>query len=126
MNTFNANFLFSEASGKLSKANEEICRPEEDVVSFMVCKNSQFAVESFLTGYLLQHDVTPDSHATIKSLYEKCLEINPKFSRVNLSDFDCRSHQTENRDCTDPNKVNKCLKVANDLEAFLKAENVLN
>ena len=34
-----ANKLFDEAIEKLKEANEELCRPEEDIVSFVVCKS---------------------------------------------------------------------------------------
>ncbi len=46
--------LFDSAVQKLKDANDELCRPEEDVVAFMVCKNSQMAINNFLKGYLLK------------------------------------------------------------------------
>lgn len=125
MKTFNAHVLFGEAFSKLATAKEEMNRPEEDVVTFLVCKNAQFAVESFLTGYLLKNGVEPAHHATIKELHEQCLHLNPRFSKVNLTQFDCRSHQTQSRNCTAPDKVNKCLHNAEELEDFLKAERLL-
>lgn len=125
MKSFNAHVLFGEAFSKLATAQEELNRPEEDVVTFLVCKNAQFAVESFLTGYLLKNGTEPAHHATIKELYEQCLEINPGFSRVNLTEFDCRSHQTQERSCSETGKVNKCLHNAVELEHFLKAERLL-
>ena len=65
-----ANKLFDDAIEKLNEANEELFRPEEDIVSFVVCKNSQFAVENFLKGFLLQNGVDPSNFKTIDSLYE--------------------------------------------------------
>ena len=48
-----ARALFKDAINKVKEADEELCRPEEDVVSILVCKKSQRASESFLKGYLL-------------------------------------------------------------------------
>lgn len=125
MKTFNSHVLFGEAFSKLVTAKEEMNRPEEDVVTFLVCKNAQFAVESFLTGYLLKNNVEPTHHATIKDLHEQCVRINPNFSKVNLTEFDCRSHQMQDRSCSAPDKVNKCLHNAEELELFLKTERLL-
>ena len=45
---------FEIAKNKLNNANEELFKPEEDVVSYLVCKNSQYAIEAYLKGYLNQ------------------------------------------------------------------------
>ena len=46
---------FKLAIDKLNEANDELLRPNEDVVSYMVCKNSQYAIENYLRGYLPVH-----------------------------------------------------------------------
>lgn len=125
MKTFNAHALFGEAFSKLATAKEEMNRPEEDVVTFLVCKNAQFAVESFLTGFLIKNGIEPAHHATIKELHVQCVNLNPNFSKVNLTQFDCRSHQPQSRNCSAPDKVNKCLHNAEELVDFLKAERFL-
>ncbi|PCI07615.1 MAG: hypothetical protein COB73_08080, partial [Flavobacteriaceae bacterium] len=43
---------FNKAKEKLDIANKELFKPNEDVVSYSVCKNSQFAIEGYLKGYL--------------------------------------------------------------------------
>ncbi len=45
------NRFFDHATKKLNEANLELHRPEEDVVSFLVCKNSQYAIENYLKGF---------------------------------------------------------------------------
>ena len=47
------------AAQKLNQANKELYKPKEDIVSFLVCKNSQFAIENYLKGYLLKNEVDP-------------------------------------------------------------------
>ena len=43
---------FASAQEKLNEAKKELFRPEEDLVSYLVCKNSQHAIENYLKGYL--------------------------------------------------------------------------
>ena len=121
-----ANKLFDDAIEKLNEANEELFRPEEDIVSFMVCKNSQFAVENFLKGFLLQNGVDPSNFKTIDSLYEKCKSINKNFEKVNLSDFECKSHKMDSRYCNEVSKVSNCFDIADSLDTFLRKEQIIN
>jgi len=121
-----ANKLFDDAIEKLNEANEELFRPEEDIVSFMVCKNSQFAVENFLKGFLLQNGVDPSNFKTIDSLYEKCKSINKNFEKVNLSDFKCKSHKMDSRYCNEVSKVSNCFDIADSLDTFLRKEQIIN
>ena len=116
------NKFFDEALEKLSQANDEFFRPEEDLVAYSVCKNAQFSIENFLKGYLMQHKIDVVGDETLDRLYEKCLNNNKNFSQLDLSALQCRSHNLNTRDCSDVPKVSKCLKTANKLEALLKQE----
>lgn len=119
------NKFFDEAMKKLSQANDEFFRPEEDLVTYSVCKNAQFSIENFLKGYLLQHKVDVIGDETLDNLYEKCSNINKNFAQLDLSALQCRSHKLNTRDCSDVPKVSKCLNTANELEALLKKEQVI-
>ena len=121
-----ANKLFDDAIEKLNEANEELFRPEEDIVSYVVCKNSQFAVENYLKGFLLQNGVDPINFKTIDSLYEKCKSINKNFEKVNLSDFECKSHKMDSRYCNEVSKVSNCFNIADSLDTFLRKEQIIN
>lgn len=46
-----ANNHFYLAKENLNDANEELYKPEEDVVSYLVCKNSQKAIENYLIPF---------------------------------------------------------------------------
>ena len=121
-----ANKLFDDAIEKLNEANDELFRPEEDIVSFVVCKNSQFAVENFLKGFLLKNGIDPSRYKTIDSLYEQCKLINKNFEQVNLSDFECKSHKMDSRYCNEVSKVSNCFDVADSLDTFLRKEKIIN
>ena len=117
-----ARALFKEAVKKVSEANEELCRPEEDVVAVLVCKKAQRATENFLRGFLLQNNVEPGLNKTLDGLYHQCVDINPNFSLVDLSSFECRLLQLDSQQCNSLSKVNGCLETATKLEAFLREE----
>ena len=120
-----AKALFKEAIKNVNEANEELCRPEEDVVSILVCKKSQLAVNDFLRGYLLQQGVEPKIDMTLEDLYNGCLAINPNFKKVELSNFDCKSVNINSKDCNNVSKVNECYNTALKLDTFLRKEKVI-
>ncbi|GAB2775207.1 HEPN domain-containing protein [Salinimicrobium soli] len=117
--------LFDEAVKKLHEANEELCRPEEDVVAHLVCRHSQVAIENFLKAYLLKKGIDLDEYETINSLYYKCIAVNPKFVNVDLEDFTCRGHKFQTQSCSDSNKVNRCFEIAGQMDEFFRQENIL-
>lgn len=117
--------LFDEAVKKLREANEELCRPEEDVVSYLVCKNSQYAIESFLRGYLLKNNTEAAGDENINTLYKRCVALNEKFGEIDLHDFSCKGHRPDSRSCSDTEKVSKCYEIADKMNEFLRRENLL-
>jgi HEPN domain-containing protein len=117
--------LFNEAVKKLQEANEELCRPEEDVVSYLVCKNSQFAIVSFLKGYLLRKNIEPVGEENINALYKRCVEVNEKFGEIDLHDFTCKGYKPDSRSCSDTAKVSLCYEIAGKMDELLRREKVL-
>lgn len=113
------------AVNKLKEANEELFRPEEDVISYSVCKNSQFAIENYLKGYLQQRNVDTTSFTTIEILFDECVKVNPEFKKIDLSDFQCKSHKIDSTYCNDVKKVSNCFDVADSLDTFLRQEKVI-
>ena len=45
---------FEKANEQMRNANDELYKPQEDVVTFKVCKNSLFAIENYLKGFISQ------------------------------------------------------------------------
>lgn len=121
----NANKFLLTAVKKLNEANKELFRPEEDIVTYLVCKNSQFAIENYLKGFLLKKDIDPSEYKTIDSLYEQCKIINKEFEKINLSEFKCKSREIDTKYCNDVSKVNKCFDVADSLDTFLKQQKII-
>ena len=122
-----ANKLFEDAVVKLNEAKEELLRPEEDLVSYLICKNAQFAIENFLKGYLLQNGIDPGSSNTIDSLYKECITLDKNFEKIDLSNFECKlSHEIDSEYCNETLKVSSCINIAVNLDTFLRRENIIN
>jgi HEPN domain-containing protein len=120
-----ANKLFVTAKKKLNEAKEELFRPEEDMVSYLVCKNSQVAIENYLKGYLLKNGVDIDDCKTIDSLFKQCVAVNSNFEKIDLSEFECKGHDLNSRYCNEVSKVSKCFDAADDLDTFLRQEKII-
>jgi len=122
----NGKRFFKMAVDQLNDANDELFRPKEDVVSFLVCQNAQHAIENYLRGYLYEHDVDASLFITIDSLYQQCKKINRKFEDINLSDFRCRIYDPDTRYCNEVSKVSKCFDIADSLDTFLRKEKLIS
>ena len=120
-----ARALFSEAVKNVNEANDELCRPEEDVVSVLVCKKAQRATENFLRGFLLDHGIEPKNESTLNDLYLECKKLNPNLSKVPLTSFDCLSESLDSKTCIELVKVNSCFITASNLDSFLRGEKII-
>ena len=120
-----ANEYLQNAIDKLKDANHELYRPEEDVVSFSVCKNAQFAIDNYLRGYLLKNNIDASSYKTINELYEQCKKINNKFERINLSTFDCVTSEIDSKYCNEVSRVSQCYNAADMLDDLLREERII-
>ncbi|UKM65243.1 hypothetical protein GSB9_01806 [Flavobacteriaceae bacterium GSB9] len=118
-------YFFLSAEKRLNQASKELYRPEEDIVSYLVCKNAQHAIENYLRGYLFKHDVEASQFETIESLYEACKKINKNFSKISLNDFNCKTENTDSKFCNAISKVSNCHKIADSLHYFLREEKVI-
>lgn len=121
-----ANKHLVDAAQKLYQADKELFKPKEDIVTFLVCKNSQFAIENYLRGYLIKKGVETTKYKTIDSLFKQCKKINKDFEKVDLSDFNCKGNpDMDTKFCNEVSKVGKCFDAANDLDTFLRQEKII-
>lgn len=120
-----ASILFEKALKKLREANNELCRPEEDVVRSLVCSNAHAAIENYLKGFLALHGTSMPEDAGIDALYQRCLVLNPHFEEIHLSGFDCNAHKEESRFRNEPSSFSRCFDIADSLDTFLRREQVI-
>ncbi|WP_420319034.1 HEPN domain-containing protein [Ekhidna sp.] len=83
------------ADSHLNNAQNGLCKPEEDVVPYSVCKNSHSAIINYLSAYLMRNGrEIPKSH-TVEELLSFCREVNPVFEELHLAPF---YHPTDTED----------------------------
>ena len=121
-----AKILYEEAVQKLKQANDELCRPEEDVVAQLVCSNAQYAISNYLRGFLLENGIKSNSEDSIDALYEQCKRINGNFSEVHLSGFECNAHKDESRFCNESSQFSRCFDIADSLDTFMRREKIIS
>lgn len=112
--------FFREATKNLQIAKEELFKPSEDIVSFSVCKNSQFAIENYLKGFLCKKGKELEQNETINSLYEKCALIDSNFKEIDFKAIGCKGHAIDSRYCSEINSVSACLDTADEIDTFLR------
>jgi len=117
--------LFEKAQEKLSLANKELFKPEEDVVSYMVCKNSQIAIEAYLKGYLSHRGFESHEKEHLEGLLIRCKELDNRFNNIDLNVIDCKTSNFENNYCSEVNKVSSCFDVADSIDTLLKRLKVI-
>ncbi len=116
---------FDKAQEQLHIANEELYKPEEDVVSYLVCKSSQHAIENYLKGYLSQRGFETSENETMEGLLNRCKSLDSKFNQIDLKTVDCRAHQIDSTYCQSVKKVTSCYEAADDLDTFLRKTNLI-
>jgi HEPN domain-containing protein len=84
MNEIKSKTTLTEAEEMFNNAQEELCRPEEDVVHYNACKNAYKAIEKYMTGFLLNHGIGIQNSHSIQDLLIQCRKIDSKFNDLNL------------------------------------------
>jgi len=117
--------FLSEAAKKLKIAKEEMFKPSEDIVSYSVCKNSQFAIENFLKGYLTQKEVSLQANETIATLYDKCITIDKNFKTIEMGAIGCKNHTIDSRYCSEVDSVSACFDTADNIDTYLRKNKIV-
>ncbi|MDV7187306.1 HEPN domain-containing protein [Lutibacter sp. TH_r2] len=115
-----AQAFFKKANEKLVEAKEELFKPSEDLVSYSVCKNAQISIENYLKGFLIKNNVNVTIEDTIESLYNKCIEVDKDFKKIDMKAVSCRGHKMDSRYCTDVETISACFDTADNIDTYLK------
>lgn len=84
MNDQKVKTILDQANDLIKLAQEELFKPEEDVVHYLVCRNAFKAVDKYLSGFLLDHGINIHSSTSLETLLTNCREIDSKFNYLNL------------------------------------------
>lgn len=117
--------FFKEATKNLKLAKTELFKPAEDIVTYSVCKNAQFAIENFLKGFLVKNSVDIGVDDTIEALYKKCLAIDENFKNIEMNAIACKNHKIDSRYCSEINSVSACFDTADDVDTYLRKIDII-
>lgn len=112
--------FLKEGKKKLTQANEELFKPQEDIVAYSVCKNAQFAIDNLLRGFLLSNKIDPSQDDSMESMLEKCIKIDGKFKKIDLGMITCRGHKIDSRYCTELKTVTACFDAADSVDTLIR------
>ena len=114
------NYL-NEGNLLLNRAEEELNKPHEDVVTLSVCQGTKMAIDNFLKAYLLKHQVKNVEEGDLISRYQQCISFKSDFAKISLDSFDCIHDEkcSMSEYCMSINKVSECLKVAEDFRNLI-------
>ena len=112
--------LIQEADAALQIASQERMRPEEDVVAYSVCHNSRLSIRLYLAAYLQKHGVEAEAGWSITELLKRCAAVNPDFSKVDVSEIECRGDKAgRNEYCLAVAQVTNCFQAAGEVKKLI-------
>lgn len=74
-----------QANQHLEEAKNELNRPAEDVVPYMVCRSARYSISHYLQAFLLKHEIEFDQAASVETLLAKCRAMGDTFNSFDLS-----------------------------------------
>ena len=74
-----------KAEELLSRAKEELCKPEEDVVRYSVCQSAYYAIVNYLGSILIDNNVEFQESSKVADLLNTCRQIDDKFNNLHLA-----------------------------------------
>jgi hypothetical protein len=114
------NYL-NEGNLLLNRAEEELNKPQKDVMTVSVCQGTKMAIDSFLKAYLTKHQVTDVETGDLMSRFHQCVAFKPEFEEIDIHSFECIHDEkcSMSEYCMSIDKVSGCLKIAEDLRNLI-------
>ncbi len=76
---------YNRAEESYLSAKEEMNRPEEDIVPYLVCERCQLAISLYLQGYLHHAGINFSQEAELSELVDLVMLQDEKFKVINRS-----------------------------------------
>jgi len=93
-------------------AEQELQRPNEDVVALCACQCTRISAEGFFRSYLLSKSPEKNENESLSDLLDECAKLDSHFSTIDLSCFNCKNTNEKECDkkyCLSVDKVNECF-----------------
>jgi len=118
-----------QSAGDLIKAEAELNRPHEDVVTLYACQSVRTSMKDMMHYYLSAHDINGDEKMSIEDLLAACIKTNEAFSGVDIANIECKGlghEKCEGKYCLSIENVSCCLAAATRLKAIIWSELKVN
>ena len=117
MNTKEVFTRLKAASNDLSRIEQEMARPNQDVVTHSLCYMVRSSISNLLTAYLLSLDKSPSEEESLESLIQKCRQTDSAFDEIDFSPLACKCMTVEQKDeayCLSlpPTQIESCTHIA--------------
>lgn len=113
--------LINESNLLLVQAQDELQKPEHEMVAFAACQTAKLSIFKLLQAYLEKHKIAYSSKDNLVQLYEKCKIHTKKFGLVHIKDMDCVNglHCDMEKYCMQPDFVTDCVSIARAIRRLL-------
>ncbi len=114
--------LIRDTDTLLEKAIREARRSSTAVVTHMICQSTRQIMQQYFTSFLLMSGKDPNQSKSLVGLKEQCVEVDPRFEQIELSNLDVCYKEDCTKDgiyCLPVEKVTACLKVASQTKALI-------
>ncbi|MFU8813321.1 MAG: hypothetical protein ACNA78_10165 [Balneolaceae bacterium] len=132
MNESKPEQLFRQADEDLQRANEELYRPSDDVVTYAACQFSRKALYRFLNALAIYQSKTKnmilEPDLTLEQLITFCGQHNKDINSIDFSSLHCKCAPVIADDegeiiyCTSVQKVDYCAKLASKVREIVRKE----
>lgn len=104
--------IVKQADSLLHSASRELKKSENDFVTYKACHDSRESVRKYLTSFLVKNHIQPQEPVSLANLLDQCKAIDKRFELLDMSCILCRQDEEYDDYCLSYEKVNPCLKVA--------------
>jgi hypothetical protein len=75
---------YNQAEDLYIAAKEELMRPEEDIVPYLICQKCFYAISHYLKGFLHHNNVAFEENDDLKNLIHLATITDGKFNVLNI------------------------------------------
>ena len=113
--------LINEANLLLVRAEEELQKPKDEMMSFASCQTAKLSMFKLLKAYLVKHKIEVKEEENLVQLYDKCRAYNTAFNSIPIQEMGCvsGSHCSMEEYCMDFKYVMQCVDKAKNIRKLL-------
>ena len=116
---------FSRGENEFRQADREMYKPEEDIVSLVVCRSTLGSIENYLRGFLTLRGFETTDDETLGHLMKRCRMLDKKFNSIRIEEIDCRNEKDPDLHCEEIEKLGACYQVADRLDTLMRKKGIL-